>query len=291
MNIGIYIQRVKKLFLISKESVISFSKEKSFIHCAALSYYTVLTLVPIIYLGFLSFGKVIGQEKMVLIIGDFLHDHVGIEDVDGILDFLNTINFEQGSLFVEIIGVILLLFSSSALFKALKISINEYMDIEPVFENRKKLILASIQTRLISMLMLAFFGFVIVVIYLLQTILVSFGKQIFDERNSLQWFYSQSAQHGLAILSSILIFWLIFKFLHDGKVPWKTAFAGSVFTSLLLYVGQLLIKYYLGNYFFARQGGISGSLLVILAWMYYSAHIIFLGAKFTSVYGKYTRND
>jgi membrane protein len=57
-------------------------------------------------------------------------------------------------------------------------------------------------------------------------------------------------------------------------------------TAFLLYFGQLLIKYYLGNFFFAKDGGIAGTMLVMLTWMYYSSQIIFFGAKFTAVYGK-----
>ena len=69
-------------------------------------------------------------------------------------------------------------------------------------------------------------------------------------------------------------------------VKWKIAFSGALATGLMLYFGQLLIKYYLGNYFFAKDGGIAGTMLVLLAWMYYTSQIIFLGAKFTAVYAK-----
>ncbi len=102
----------------------------------------------------------------------------------------------------------------------------------------------------------------------------------------MQWVVYTFTQHFLAIISNIFIFWLIFKFLHDAFVPWKIALAGSIFTSILLYIGQLLIKYYLTNYFFARDTGLAGTILVILVWMYYTSQIIFLGAKFTSVYAQ-----
>ena len=62
--------------------------------------------------------------------------------------------------------------------------------------------------------------------------------------------------------------------------------AGALVTGILLYLGQLLIKYYLGNFFFASKGGFAGSFFVILAWVYYSSQIIFLGAKFTAVYAR-----
>ena len=70
--------KIKTTFHLLKETLTGFFQENSFIHCAALSYYTVLTLVPTIYLSFVSFGKIIGQETMVTIIGNFLKDNIGI---------------------------------------------------------------------------------------------------------------------------------------------------------------------------------------------------------------------
>ncbi|MBI3240218.1 MAG: YihY/virulence factor BrkB family protein, partial [Flavobacteriia bacterium] len=79
-------------------------------------------------------------------------------------------------------------------------------------------------------------------------------------------------------------FTIIFKYLNDGRVEWKLAISGALVTAILLYMGQLLIKYYLKNYFFGSSIGLPGTILVMLAWMYYSSQIIFLGAKFTKVY-------
>jgi len=75
--------------------------------------------------------------------------------------------------------------------------------------------------------------------------------------------------------------------LHDGKVKWKLAFGGSMFTAILLYLGQLLINYYLTNFFFAANSGIAGTLLAILTWIFYTSQIIFLGATFTASYAKF----
>ncbi len=276
----------KEIFDLFRETIVEFFKEKLFIHCAALSYYTVLTLVPIIYLSIVSFGKIIGQETMVTIIAKFLKENIGISDVAGIIDFLNDVDFEKGNIVMQLIGIFVILFSSSALFNSLKFSINEFFDIEKKFDSRKKEFLSGLMARLKSIILLTFFGFVVIITYFAQTIVISFGTQILGEIDTLMWFLYVFAQHILVILSNVIIFVLIFKYLHDAIVPWKIALAGSVFTSILLYIGQLLIKYYLTNYFFARDGGLAGTILVILVWMYYSSHIIFLGAKFTAVYAK-----
>lgn len=283
-----FLQKLTSFWAILRETFVEFFKEYSLIHCAALSYYTVLTLVPIIYLGFVSFGKIIGQETMVEIIGNFLKENIGIEDISGIMTFIEDINFEQGNLFMEIVGIITILFSSSALFNALRVSINEYMDISKFFDTKRKRILADIRSRLTSMILLALFGLLMILAYFSQTLLISFGNKLLSKLDFLLWFFYQVAQHGLAILTNTIIFFLIFKYLHDAKVHWRVAMAGSIFTSVLLYLGQLLIKFYITNYFFAREGGLAGTILIILVWMYYSAHIIFLGAKFTAIYGKRT---
>jgi membrane protein len=87
--------------------------------------------------------------------------------------------------------------------------------------------------------------------------------------------------HALSILLNYLIFMLIFKFLHNARVMWKVASMGAIVTSILLYVGQLIIKYYLLNVFTLGSAGVAGSFFIFLAWVHYSSQIVFVGAKFT----------
>lgn len=269
-----------------KSTFIEFFQEKSFMHGAALSYYTIFALVPLLYLAFATFGKIVGNVKMVEIIGKLLKEQIGIEDVSGILSFLHGVDMEKGSLFLNIVGIFALILSSTALLASLRGSINEFFDIERVFHSQKKLILSHVISRLVSVVLLTAIGIVTVVIYFAQTVLLSFGSRIFEGREAIHWFVLNLFEHGLSILSSVIIFTFIFKFLHDGIVQWRLAIAGALVTAFMLYFGQLLIKYYLGNFFFAKDGGIAGTMLVMLTWMYYSSQIIFFGAKFTAVYGR-----
>jgi membrane protein len=221
---------------------------------------------------------------MVDIIGSFLMENVGIEDISGILGFLDKIDFEKGNFLMEIIGIFFLLFSVSALFNTLRFSINEFLDLEKIFIDNKKKILSTLKSRLVSVLLLTFFGLIVILTYFAQTVLISAGTYIFKDFSEIQQLMFLILEHCMAIFSNVIIFVLIFKFLHDGKVSWKFAFKGSIFTSILLYVGQLLIKFYITHYFFARNAGLAGTILILLVWMYYSSHIIFLGAKYMKVY-------
>lgn len=275
-----------EIWQLIKTTVLEFFQEKSFMHGAALSYYTIFALVPLLYLAFATFGKLVGNTRMVEIIGRLLREQVGIQDVSGILSFLNGVDMEKGSFILNVIGIIALVLSSTALLASLRGSINEFFDIEVKFHSHKKMIIGHLIARLVSVTLLTIMGIVTIIFYFAQTILLSVGSRIFSGSEAIHWLVLSVLEHGLSILSNVIIFLFIFKFLHDGVVKWKLAFAGAALTGIMLYFGQLLIKYYLGNYFFAKDGGIAGTMLVLLAWMYYSSQIIFFGAKFTAVYAK-----
>jgi membrane protein len=276
----------KEIWIVVKTTFQEFFQHNSFQHGAALAYYTIFALVPILYLSLVTFGRVVGNEVMKEIIAKLLHEHIGIKDVNGIMDFLKDVDLEKGSFVLNVVGVVALLISSTALLASLKNSINTFFNVERTFDNRSKQIINNLVSRLISISMLGIIGLVVIVIYFAQTVLISFGNNIFDGMPEFTWLLGNFTRQGLSILSNVIIFTLLFKFLHDGVLRWKLAIAGSLVTSILLYLGQLLIKYYLGNFFFAADGGVAGTLLIILLWMYYTSQIIFLGAKFTAVYAK-----
>ncbi len=276
----------REVYSLIKTTFVEFMGEKSSFHGAAIAYYTIVALVPILFIGIELFGSFVGQETMVKIISELLSEKIGIKDISGITVFLNQIDFTNGNIVLRLIGVTALVISSTALLSALKHSLNEFFDIDVQYKGRKKIIKATLQAKLTSLILLAFFGILIIVTYFAQTIILSAGSQLFNHSNAFQWFLSMFVQHGLAIGTSTLMFAGVFKYLHDAEVKWKLAWAGGFVTAVLLYLGQMLIKYYLVHMFFAKNGGVAGTMLIILAWMFYTSQIIFFGAKFTAVYAR-----
>lgn len=270
-----------------KDSVVEFFGEQGLFHGAALAYYTVFAMVPLLYLCIVYFGKIIGQSVMLEIIEDLLRHKVGIQDVTGIMEFLKSLNFEKGNFFMEVIGIVVLLITSSAFIVCLKQSINDFFDLEINYSTKKRMILKNLLFRLISMALVAALTVFLIIFYFTQTVVMSLSDSVFDNYEILDSIFSNILKHGFAIFSNAVIFTMVFKYVHDGYVKWKLAIGGAVVTSVLLYLGQLLIKYYLFHYFFgAQSGGIAGTLFILLAWVYYSSQIIFFGAKFTAVYAK-----
>lgn len=270
-----------------KQTVVEFFGEEGLFHGAALAYYTVFAMVPLLYLCIVYFGKLIGKGVMLEIIKDLLQHKVGIQDVSGIMEFLQGLNFEKGNFFMEMTGVVVLLITSSAFIVCLKQSINDFFDLEVKFSTQKKKIVKNVLFRLISMALLTALTVFIIIFYFAQTIVMSLSDTVFANHHWMNIIFTGLIKHSLAIFSNAVLFTMVFKYVHDGYVKWKLAIGGALVTSVLLYLGQLLIKYYLFNYFFgAKSGGIAGTLFILLAWVYYSSQIIFFGAKFTAVYAK-----
>jgi len=187
---------------------------------------------------------------------------------------------------LQVIGVVVLLVSSTAILSSLQHSINEFYDIELIHQSKKKMIVSTLRDRLVHILLLMLFGLVVIVTYFAQIILLSFGDKLFNSLHALHDIFAFLTQHLIPFTTNVIIFYFILKYVSDGIVLKRLALAGSIITSTLLYLGQLGIKFYLTHYFFAKDAGIAGTILILLAWVYYTSQIIFFGAKFTSEYAK-----
>lgn len=274
-----------EIWQMSKSSFTNFFKGDSFTHGAALAYYAIFALVPIIYLALTSFGAIVGQDRIIEIVGYLMESNMGVEDVTSLTELMYQWDIGSGSsLALRIIGIFVLIFTSTAMFNSLRNSLNSFFDIEPI--HHYNVVLENLLSRLISFGMLALFALIIIVVYFGQTVLMAFSGELFAEAGGIRRTLLFTLEHLSMIIVNFLLFAFIFKYLHDGYLKWKLALGGSLFTAILLYLGQLLINYYLSNFFFAANSGIAGTLLAILTWIFYSSQIIFLGATFTATYAK-----
>ena len=266
-----------------KTTVIEFFKEQTLMHGAALAYYAMLALVPILYLSVTYIGRIVGEEAVIDMIGTMLRENIGLADTSGILNFLEEVNFLQGSNLMQTFGIIALMFSCTVIFNSLKRSINSFYGVVAKKEPAAKLILHNLLSRVISLGFIIGLTLLFILVYFAEPLFLSLGHKLFSGEGLLSLIFSIVAEHGVPILTNLVIFSFIFKYLHDGKVVWRNAIRGGLVTSVLLYIGQLIIKFYLMHFFFAADGGVAGAMLIILVWVYYSSQIIFFGAKYISV--------
>ena len=274
-------------FQIIKLTFINYIKEGAFFHGAALAYYTLFALFPILYLSISSFGKIVGRDKMVSIIQQLFYEKVGLADTDTIIEYLKVIDLDNGSWLMSVVSVLVLLYACSAFLVSLKRSLNDFFDVK--HDENDNIVLKLVSFRFLSVLLLSAFALVIILFYFFQIFVVSLIEHSVLSYNGIINLGMLCLDHALSIISNVIIFWVILKYVNDAKVSNKLALKGAVLTALLLYGSQLAIKYYLQNYFFLGKSGIAGSLFILLAWVNYSAQIIFFGAKYTHVLQQKTK--
>lgn len=261
-------------------------QQGAFHHGAALAYYTLFAFIPILYLTTSIYGRMIGAKNMRVIVSDLLHDGLGLTDAESILHLVDSMSIDKPSFFMEVVSVGVLLYTCSAFMLSLKRSLNEFFNVTKKNRQESNLFMELIGFRFISVFMLAVFALVIILFYFAQVFVFSALNSWIHWHNGFIDFSFKILQIGLTLVSNVLIFSLIFKYMHDAKVSWRVAFKGAILTAILLYFSQWILSYYLQHFFMMGQLGIANSIFMMLAWVHYSAQIIFLGAKFTYQVGK-----
>ena len=269
-----------------RTAIIEFVRANSMMHGAALSYYFMLALVPMLYLLVTYVGMFLGEEETRKIIASFLNEWIGLHDPEAMLGFLDQVDFSKSSLFLQIVGILALLFSCSAIFNSLRNSLNAFLNISKPNIDRRKLMLRKLFTRLLSMSFVVAASVLMVVLYFTQSLFLGLAAGLLERFGLLDSWLFALLNVVIPIFSNLVIFWLIFKYIHDGRVSGQLALRGAILTAFLLFIGQWLIKYYLTHYFFGAHGGLAGTMLIILVWVYYSSQIIFFGAKYIDVYAR-----
>ena len=278
--------RLHVIFYLSKDTLLSFFQERAFFHGAALSYYALFSMFPLLFLIVSFLGRILGEDFILKMIKNFLLENVGLSNVDEIMAVVGTYNLDRGNIFLEIIGIVFVLIASSAFLTSLRNSINEFYNIEKTVHKGRKAIQVNIFERMVSLVFLAVFASVFLIVYMFHSVGFTLIHSWLDSSTDIQVFILRVMDFSFSILLNYIIFFLIFKFLHNGLVTWRVASMGAIVTAVLLFLGQLLIKYYLLNMFVLGTAGIAGSLFIFMAWVHYSSQIIFVGAKFTFTFSK-----
>ena len=272
---------IRTYFNVLRESTFSYFKEGAHFHAATISYYTLFSTIPLLYLIVVSFGKLFGEEFCIKAISDLIRNNVGLTNIDVFTGYIKSIHEQSRSWILNLVMVGALLYSCSAFMVSLKHSINDFFDVEHE-KNNRNIFLDIIKFRFLSLSYLALLALVIFLLYFLQLFVFSFVSSWFNSSNFGLIFIQQIFSLSL----NFIIILFIFKFVHDAKISWRLASTGAWLTAILLLLSQLLIKWYLQRYFLLGKGDVIGSVFILMAWVFYSAQVIFFGAKFTYIYGK-----
>ncbi len=247
---------------------------------AALSFYTLFSLAPVLIMVLAIAGAIFGEEAARGAIFQELNGLIGPAGAEAIqLLLANARNPEAGTL-ATLSAIALLAVGATTVFGELKDSLDEIWDVPPA---RQSGVIVFIRTRLLSFSLILVLAFLLLVSLTINAALAVLEKY-------LGGFWSDATYVLLPVTSIISftviasLFAAIYKLLPQIKLPWRDVWVGAIVTALLFIVGKKLIGLYLGNSEFVTSFGAASSIIALLLWVYYSAQIFFLGAEITRQY-------
>jgi membrane protein len=274
------VEQARRLKIVLIESLKSWAGHRSASRGAALAFYTLFSLTPILVLAIAVAGHFFGAEAAQGEIVAKLQGLIGPNGARAIEALLASSRDSTSGLLATVVASALLLLGATSVFAELKGSLDELWGLD---KPRKSAIGMLFRTRLLS------FGLVLVLAFLLLvSLVVSAGLAMLERYAGGIW---GSSAGTLSVTSSFVsvgviacMCAVIFKTLPDAPLSWRDVWVGAAFTAGLFSLGKFAIGLYLGNSGVASSFGAAGSLIALLLWVYYSALIFFLGAEFTRQY-------
>jgi membrane protein len=272
---------VHKVGYLVKQALIGFIDDKALKLSAALSYYTIFSLPPLLIIIISLSGIFFGADAVRGEIFGQIKGLVGSDAALQIQETLKNIKLSNSTVFAAIIGVIILLIGASGVFSEIQESLNLIWGITA---KPKRGLIKFIYSRLMSFSMIGSVGFLLLVGLIINSLLEILNKRlaIHFPQDALLLVYICNTLIVFIIIA--LLFTVIFKTLPDGKIALRDCIIGASFTAFLFMIGKFAIGFYLGRYNIASIYGAAGSIIIILAWVYYSAIILYFGAEFTKVF-------
>ncbi|OYY49982.1 MAG: hypothetical protein B7X95_00545 [Methylophilaceae bacterium 17-44-8] len=271
---------VKKMSKVLIDSFNAWIDHRGASKGAALAFYTLFSLTPILILAIAVAGYFFGAEAAQGLIIYQIQGLVGPNGAEAIQALLAAARDPTASLMATVIATFLLIIGATSVFTELKGSLDEIWGSKNPTLSAIGVLL---KTRLLSfglVLTLTFLLLISLIVSTVLSVLQHFIGGIWSSSAIL--FASVSWIISFAVITSL--FAVIYKMLPDAPISWFDVLIGSLFTAGLFVLGKYLIGLYLGNSAVASSFGAAGSIVALLLWVYYSAQIFFLGAEFTRQY-------
>ncbi len=272
------------IFALLKQAATQWSEDNALRLSAALAYYSIFSIAPLLVIAVAISGRLFGQEAAQGLLARQLHDLVGSKAAEGIEGMVQSANKPANSVVAGIMGTVTLLLGASGIFGELKDALNTIWKVKA---KPGQGVMKYVRERLLSFGMVLVIGFIMLVSLTLTTALAGLTAYLgsaFPFSKTLVAIFGFALSYGVATL----LFAAIFKILPDAKVRWREVWIGAAVTGLLFEIGKFLLGFYLGRESTASAYGAATSAVLLLLWVYYASLILLFGAEFTQVYAQAT---
>lgn len=273
---------MKKWLVLIREAVSAWVRDSAPSKGAALSYYTIFSIAPLLFIGISVAGLLFGPEAVQGAVMAQLTDLMGDGAAQAIKEMLANLQRPERGVWGAVVGIGLLLVGASTVFGQLQTALDSIWQVPKA--PKPNGLWAFARGRLLSFGMVLGMAFVIVVSLVFSTLIAALSK----------WWgplFSESIAHLLDVAFSFalltFVFAMIYRYVPSTHIPWRDVWVGAAATALLFAVGKWAIGLYLGKSSVTQGFGAFASLVIVMVWVYYSAQIFLLGAEFTWVYAHY----
>jgi len=272
----------RSVWTTSKAVITEFLHDNPFQLAAALSYYTLLSMVPLLLLLTGVAGLVFGEEAARGQLLGYIGSVVGPQEAKVVQSLLTQSGNHHASVVSTIIGTVILVLGAISVFGQLQVSLNQIWNVEAV--PRRNVIWRLLSSRLLSLAIVLAMAFILLVSMALSAAIAAaqgYVSQFFPGAGiALRVVY---ALVSFAIVTGVIA--MLFKYVPDVIIDWRDVFIGALITGVLFTIGKYGLGVYLAHLRFSSAGA-AGSLILIVMWVYYASLILFLGAETTQVYAR-----
>jgi len=260
-----------------------FSNDRGLKLSAALAYYTVFSLGPLLLLLISITGIFFGREAIQGKVFGEINELIGSEGALQVQDMIRNIELSGKTTIAFIIGIVTLLIGATSIFGEIQDSINLIWKVRAKPRHGWVKLL---KDRLLSSSIIITLGFLLVVSLIANGVIVALGSFLQSMLPEIAVVLIHIFNIALTFFVVSVLFGVIFKVLPDVKIDWKDVRIGAFFTTFLFMLGRFLIGLYIEKSGTASTFGAAGAVIVILVWVYYTAVILYFGAEFTQVYAE-----
>lgn len=272
--------RAGEVVSLFREAFKEWTDDKASRMSAAMAYYTVLSLAPLLIVIILIVGQVLGEEAAQNQIVGQLGGLVGQQAAEFIQQIVLNARRPEGGGIGAVIGTATLVFGALGLFNALQSTLNTIWEVEP---QPGRGILATVLRYAFLLLLVAVTGILVLALLLSSSIIAGLTEVLAEALPfgaTVVWIIEVLISLAIATV----LFALLFKFVPMAKIAWRDVWLGAAVTAVLFVIGQFALSIYLGRGNVTSTFGAFGSLVALLLWVFYTSQILFFGAEFTQVY-------
>lgn len=266
---------------MAKEAFTLWGRSRSATMGAALAYYTLFSIPPLLMIALAAATLIFGQEAATGQLATELEKVVGKNVAQAMQGMVQKDQQTGGGPLAMVIGVVVLLFAASGVFGELQTSLNTIWQVQP---KPGRGIMGIVKDRFLSFTLVLGTCFLLLVSLVISTVLSVVSA----------WWTPESVPGGAYLWQGInalvsfgvitALFAFIFRFLPDAQIRWKDVWIGAAVTAVLFLAGKQILGLYLAQKGVTSSYGAAGSLVLVLIWVYYTSQIFLFGAAFTRVY-------